>query len=92
MGDCVTVDHDAALVGDWRKSAGQPRVCEGPTVMKMKLRFVRYCGLALAILANALKGVYWFMKILGEVTNYYAKSLRPSFPIKAGHSRLRSHE
>lgn len=60
--------------------------------MKMKLRFVRYCGLALAILANTLKGVYWFMKILGEVTNYDEKSLRSSFSVKARNSRLRSHE
>lgn len=60
--------------------------------MKMKLRFVRYCGLASGILANVLKGAYWLMKILGEVTNYDAKFIRPSFPVKAGYSRLRSHE
>lgn len=59
--------------------------------MKMKLRFVRYCGLALGILANVLKGAYWLMKILGEVTNYDARSIRSSFSVKAWHPRLRSN-
>jgi|GEM_PF-3711426 hypothetical protein len=59
--------------------------------MKMKLRFVRYCGLALGILANALKGAYWLMKILGEVTNYDAKFVWESFSVKTGHSCLCSY-
>lgn len=51
--------------------------------MKMKLRFVRICGLALGILVSALQGAYWIMKILGEVTNYDAQPLWPSFSAEA---------
>jgi hypothetical protein len=44
-----------------------------------KLRFCRYCGLALEWGANAAKAAYYLLKFLGEVTNYRAQPLRLSF-------------
>jgi len=44
-----------------------------------KLRFYRYCGLALDLGVKVLRSAYYILKILGEVTNYNAQSLRPSF-------------
>ncbi|NML93049.1 hypothetical protein [Novosphingobium olei] len=68
-----------ALVGDWRASARQPGVEWRTHGMKNKFRLFRYCGLSLSILAGALQSVYWAVKLLAEVTNYRAKSLRSPF-------------
>jgi hypothetical protein len=46
--------------------------------MKKKLRFSDYCGLALEWGVKLLEAAYYLLKILGEVTNYSAQSLRSS--------------
>lgn len=56
-----------------------------------KIRSFRICGLVLGMLASVLQGAFYVIKILGEVTNYSAQSLWPSFRIEAGNLGLCSY-